>query len=310
MRILVTGACGFVGRHVLDELMRAGHTPLACDAVKPAAAHPLPVEVHTVDLRDAPALKKLVAELAPDACIHLAGIAFVPMGWIDPELVFSVNLLGTINLLQAFHSAAATARMLVVTSAEVYGRVPGTHPFSEDAPLTPDNLYAVSKMAADLSALLYARRYGVHIMTARPGNHIGPGQSSHFVTSAFAQQIVNIARKKADPVLKVGNLECERDFTDVRDVAHAYRLIIEGGHTGKAYNVSSEKLVKISVILDELCRLAGVSPEIVVDPDLYRPLDARPRLDASRVRKELGWEPRIGLSETLADVLADIERQT
>ena len=308
MRILVTGACGFVGRHVVNELIRAGHTPLAFDAVKPAEP-PLPADVHIGDLRDAPVLRKVVSELAPDACIHLAGIAFVPMGWIDPELVFSVNLLGTINVLEAFHAAAPKARMLIVTSAEVYGRVPGSHAFTEDALLMPDNLYAVSKMAADLSSLLYARRYGVHIMTARPGNHIGPGQSPHFVTSAFAEQIVKIAKKQAEPVLKVGNLECERDFTDVRDVARAYRLIVEGGHAGKAYNISSEKLVKISAVLDELCRLAGVSPEIVVDPDLYRPLDARPRIDSSRVRKELGWEPQIELSTTLGDVLADIERR-
>lgn len=308
MRILVTGACGFVGRHVVNELIGAGHTPIAFDAVKPAEP-PFPADVHIGDLRDAPLLKRMVSELAPDACIHLAGIAFVPLGWTDPELVFSVNLLGTINLLEAFHAAAPKSRMLIVTSAEVYGRVPGSHAFAEDAPLTPDNLYAVSKMAADLSSLLYARRYGTHIMTARPGNHIGPGQSPHFVTSAFAGQIVKIARKKADPILRVGNLECERDFTDVRDVAHAYRLIVEGGHAGKAYNVSSEKLVKVSAVLDELCRLAGVSPEIVVDPARYRPLDARPRIDSSRVREELGWKPLIELSTTLGDVLADIERR-
>ena len=184
----------------------------------------------------------MVSELAPDACIHLAGIAFVPLGWTDPELVFSVNLLGTINVLEAFRLGAPKARLLIVTSAEIYGRVPGSHAFAEDAPLTPDNLYAVSKMAADLSSLLYARRYGMHVMTARPGNHIGPGQSPRFVTSAFAEQIVKIARKQTEPVLKVGNLECERDFTDVRDVARAYRLIAEGGRAGEAYNISSEKL--------------------------------------------------------------------
>lgn len=308
MRILVTGACGFVGRHVVNELIRAGHTPLAFDTVKPVEK-PLPADMRIGDLRDAPFLKRMVSELVPDACIHLAGIAFVPLGWTNPELVFSVNLLGTINLLEAFHAAAPKVRILIVTSAEVYGRVPGSHAFTEDAPLTPDNLYAVSKMAADLSSLLYARHYGTHIMTARPGNHIGPGQSPHFVTSAFAGQIVKIAKKKAKPVLNVGNLECERDFTDVRDVAHAYRLIVEGGQTGKAYNVSSEKPVKVSAVLYELCRLAGVSPEIVVDPELYRPLDARPRIDSARIRKDLGWKPQIELSTTLGDVLADLDRQ-
>jgi GDP-4-dehydro-6-deoxy-D-mannose reductase len=258
------------------------------------------------DVRDVSVLRKAVSELAPDACIHLAGIAFVPMGWINPELVYSVNLLGTINVLDAFRVSAPRARLLIVTSAEIYGHVPGSHAFAENAPLAPDNLYAVSKMAADLSSLLYARRYGMHVMTARPCNHIGPGQSSHFVTSAFAEQIGMIAKNKTEPILKAGNLESERDFTDVRDVARAYRLIAEGGHTGEAYNISSEKLVKISVILNELCRLAGVNPKIVIDSDRFRPLDSHPRIDSSKIRKELGWEPRIELSKTLRDVLQDI----
>ena len=129
------------------------------------------------------------------------------------------------------------------------------------------------------------------------------------MTSAFAEQIVKIAKKQAEPVLKVGNLEGERDFTDVRDVARAYRLITEGGHKEKAYNISSEKFIKISGLLEELCRLAGVRPEILVDSDRYRPLDARPRIDSSRIRKELGWKPQIKLSTTLRDVLADIERR-
>ena len=308
MRILVTGACGFVGRHVVNELIRAGHTPIAFDAVKPIEPLPSP-DLHVGDLRDETSLKKIVKEVTPDACIHLAGIAFIPQGWTDPQLVFSVNLLGTINVLEAFRVSAPHARLLVVTSAEVYGRHPSLHAFAEDSPLSPDNLYAVSKIAADQSALLYAHRYGMHIMTARPSNHIGPGQSPHFVTSAFAGQIVKIALKKAEPVLKVGNLECERDFTDVRDVAHAYRLIIEGGHAGEAYNVSSEKLVRITTVLNELCRLRGVSPEIVVDPARYRPLDVRPRIDSTRLRQELGWNPERDLSTTLRDVLTDIERR-
>ena len=309
MRILVTGACGFVGRHVVSELSRAGHAPLAFDAVQPTKESPLPINVCIGDLRDASLLRKTVFELKPDACIHLAGVAFVPMGWIDPELVFSVNLLGAINVLEAFHLGAPEARLLVVTSAEVYGRIPAAHAFTEDAPLTPDNLYAVSKMSADFSALLYARHYGMQIMTARPGNHIGPGQSPRFVTSAFAEQLVKIAKQQANPILKVGNLQCERDFTDVRDVARAYRLIVEGGRPGQAYNISTGKPVKISDILDELCRLAGVAPKIVVDLDRYRSLEVRPRIDSSKIRKELGWEPQIELSTTLSDVLASVERR-
>jgi GDP-4-dehydro-6-deoxy-D-mannose reductase len=308
VRILVTGACGFVGRHVVNELMGAGHAPLAMDVIQPIGS-PIPTDVHVGDLRNVSVLKKMVSDLAPDACVHLAGIAFVPMGWIDPELVFSVNLLGTINLLEAFRVGAPRARLLIVSSAEVYGCDPDLHVLTENAPLRPINLYAVSKMAADLSSLLYASRYGMQVMTARPGNHIGPGQSPHFVTAAFAEQLVKIAKHQTEPMLKVGNLECERDFTDVRDVARAYRLIVESGRAGEAYNISSEKWVKISAILDELCRLTGVRPELIVDPQRYRSFEAHPQMDSSKIRKEVGWAPRIDLSTTLKDVLADIERR-
>ncbi|MFH0953840.1 MAG: GDP-mannose 4,6-dehydratase [Verrucomicrobiota bacterium] len=305
MRILVTGALGFVGRHVLRELAGAGHELLGLDL----GTHPgpAPCPVYQADVRDAEAVSKVVREVRPEGCIHLGGIAYVPMGWIDPNLVFSVNLLGAIHLLEAFRQHSPRTRILVVTSAEVYGRKPSDHPLGEDVPLTPSNLYGVSKMAVDLSSLLYASHHGMAVMTARPGNHIGPGQSSKFVSTAFAEQVVRIQRKQVDPVLRVGNLECERDFTDARDVARAYRLLIEKGRPGEAYNIASGKPIRIRVILDELCSLAGIQPRIEVDPERYRPTDSHPMIDSSRIRREVGWTPQIPLSNTLKDILEDIK---
>ncbi len=306
MRVLVTGARGFVGRHVMAELARAGHAPIGADVAKPGET--LPDALLAADLRDAAGMADLVRRLQPEGCIHLGGIAFVPTGWTDPEMVFSVNAIGTVHLLEAFRRHAPDARIVAVTSAEVYGRAPAEQPLTEDAPLRPDNLYAVSKMAADLSALLYARRYGLHALTARPGNHIGPGQSGRFVAPSFAEQLLAIKAGRSEPVIRVGNLDAERDFADVRDVARAYRLLLEKGRPGTPYNVASGRFVTIRSILEELCGLAGVHPEIRVDPERYRPTDRPPGIATRRILDDAGWRPEIPLSRTLADLLAGLQR--
>lgn len=258
------------------------------------------------DLCDPDALDGHVQRLQPEACIHLAGIAFVPMGWSDPRLVFSVNLGGTFNLLEACRKGASRARVLVITSAEVYGRLPSATPLTEEAPLAPSNLYAVSKVAADLSALLYHRRYGMHVMTARPQNHIGPGQSTQFVTGAFAEQLAAMRDRGAEAVIRVGNLECRRDFTDVRDVARAYRLLVERGRPRTAYNIASGAPVRIGDVLRQLCAMAGVKPRIDIDPDRFRPTDDPPVLDTARIFSHAGWRPEIPLHRTLQDIFEDV----
>jgi GDP-4-dehydro-6-deoxy-D-mannose reductase len=191
--------------------------------------------------------------------------------------------------------------MLIVTSSEVYGRRPRPAPIREGDAMYPDNPYAVSKMAADYHALLYARRYGMPIMTARPDNHTGSGQSDQFVTTSFASQLAAMARGQQEPVLHVGNLKSRRNFTDVRDTVAAYRLILEQGHPGEAYNIAAKEAVTIQSVLDGLCDIAKIQPTIEIDPKRYRPEDATPDLDTTRLRA-LGWEPRIPLSQTLTDI--------
>ncbi len=291
MRVLVTGGSGFVGGFVRTELEQAGHEVVLHGAEQG-------------DIRDPAVALAMVREARPEACLHMAGIAFVPRAWSEPALVFGVNVEGTIHLLEAVRHHAPAARTLVISSAQVYGNTPREHPLREDAPLEADNLYGVSKVAADLSALLYARRYGLPVMTARPCNHIGPGQARDYVVPAFAAQIKTIAAGRAEARMKVGNLESRREFADVRDVARAYRLLLEGGRPGQAYNVSTGRLIRIGEVLDELCRRAGVSPVRERDDRLYRPTDAQPALDATRIREDVGWTPRIPLDQTLADILA------
>lgn len=307
MRVLVTGAGGFVGKHLLRELRQANHVPLALD-LEPCTA-PEAEASYVADLRHADSLRAALRKAEADACIHLAGIAFVPTGWTDPELVFEVNLNGTVNLLEALRQEGAGLPCLVVTSAEVYGRDPRPGLINETSGFHPSNPYAVSKLAADLTALLYTRRYAMPVMTARPGNHIGPGQSVQFVTSAFAEQIIRIRRGRAPNLIKVGNLDGERDFTDVRDVARAYRLIIEKGRPGQAYNIASSRPVRIKSVLEDLCRLAGIQPDIQVDPERYRPTDNPPLLDIALIRQAVGWQPAIPLETTLQDILDDFDRR-
>jgi GDP-4-dehydro-6-deoxy-D-mannose reductase len=300
VRILVTGAGGFVGGHLMRELTQAGHAFIAFDLGTCAGCPP--GDTHVGDLRDADVLFSLVRRTHPDACIHLGGIAYVPMGWTDPDLVFSANLIGTINLLEAFRQCAPGARMVIVSSAEVYGRAPSPKPVAEDDPLLPENPYGVSKMAAEQTALLYARRYGMPVLSARPDNHIGPGQSLRFVAPSFADQVARIARKELEPVVRVGNLDSERGFLDVRDVVRAYRLLVETGRGGEAYNVAADRPVRIRAILEGLFQAAGIQPRIEVDPQRFRPTDTRPCLDISKILNDVGWRPEIPLDATLKDI--------
>lgn len=313
MRVLVTGANGFAGRHTVKDLQQAGHTVSGFDLASSPATLPA-LDMHTGDIQNKDAVNEVVAKTRPEACVHLSAISFVPEGWRNPEALFSINLLGTIHLLEAFRRQAPDARILVVSSAEVYGLRPRPRPVKEDDLLDPDNPYAISKAAADRLALLYARQHGLRVMTVRPYNHIGPGQAPHFVVASFAAQLVAItkgqaiAKGQAPAVLKVGNLDSRRDFSDVRDVARAYRLLLEHGQPGQAYNLCSQKTTTIRAILDQLCDLSGAHPAVEVDPQRYRPAGERPSLDTKRIETDIHWKPEIPISTTLRDILAETTR--
>lgn len=303
-RVLVTGASGFVGSHAVRELSSHGW-----EIVGLVIAPEFRLSGHdsrVADIRDAAAMTALVSELKPDACLHLAGQAFVPRAWDHPQESVEINLLGTLNLLEAFRHHAPAAAFLAVTSSEVYGRHAEPPVIDEEAALRPASVYGVTKAAADQCCLAYALHHRMRVMTARPQNHIGPGQNPNFVVSSFATQMARLAKTGNEAgELSVGNLDSTRDFTDVRDVVRAYRLILEQGHPGNAYNIATGRNLPVRDVFYTLAAIAGVRPTAKVDPALHRPTENPAVLNVEKIRRHTGWTPEIPLERTLRDIYAE-----
>ncbi|MBU6497746.1 MAG: GDP-mannose 4,6-dehydratase [Rhodospirillales bacterium] len=299
-RILVTGAGGFVGAHLVPRLRAA--FPQAELTLCTAGRHAL-------DITDAQAVRDLVERSRPEACIHLAAVAAVPAARGNPGLAWQVNLHGTLGLAAALLAAAPDCVLLYVSSAEIYGRsFRAGAPLDETAPAAPMNTYAATKAAADL-ALGAMVSEGLRVVRLRPFNHTGPGQSADFVVPAFARQVARIAAGLQAPVLDVGALDPARDFLDVRDVCDAYVACLEhasGLAAGSIFNIASGTPRRIGDILDRLLALGGVSAEVRTGAALLRPAEIPVACGQARAaRAALGWAPMIPWDQTLRDVLAD-----
>jgi len=299
VRVLVTGADGFVGRYLVAHLCDSGD-----EVVETDRSHGGP------DVLDADAMVSLLAEASPEVVFHLAGQADVGRSWKAPVETLRVNVEGTFNVLAAAREAGVD-RVVTVTSADIYGVVdPGDLPVDESAPLRPVSPYAASKAAADMVAEQAHLGFGQDVVRARSFNHLGPGQSDRFVCPAIASRIV-ANELSGDDEVPVGDLTPLRDFTDVRDVVRAYRMLAVDGTAGAAYNVCSGMAVPISEVAEHLVALATRPMRLVPDQELFRPVEV-PELcgDPTALRTDTGWEPRCDLSETLADVMADWRTRT
>ncbi|MBT6969920.1 MAG: NAD-dependent epimerase/dehydratase family protein [Actinobacteria bacterium] len=292
MKALVTGAAGFVGHYLLAHLVDSGDETVATDR---ATGGP--------DLLDVPALVALLTAERPEVVYHLAGQADVGRSWQEPLATFRANAEGTLNVLAAAREAGVR-RVVTVTSADVYGRVsPEDLPLSEQAPLQPVSPYAASKAAADLVAQQAFVGQGQEVIRVRAFNHLGPGQSEQFVCSALAARIAR-NEVSGEATLRVGDLSAKRDFTDVRDVVRAYRLLAAAGHPGEAYNVCSGVSVSVQSVAEQLLALAHHPMDLVVDQALLRPIDLPDlRGDASKLHSHTGWAPATGLKKSLSDLL-------
>lgn len=294
MRALITGAGGFVGTHLVKHLAESGDTVIETDQ-----------STDGVDITDADSVAALLEEHRPEVIYHLAGWADVGGSWAAPTTAFRVNAEGTLNVLLA-SVKSGVQRVLVVSSADVYGAV-AEHdlPIVETTPLRPVSPYAASKVAADFLGLQAFLGRGLGVLRVRAFNHLGPGQTDKFVASALASRIAHNEIDGTD-VLPIGNLSARRDFTDVRDVVRAYRMLVTDGTPGEVYNVCSGIDTAVQELAEELLSSASRPMRFETDESLLRPVDVPVlRGDHTKLTAATGWEPIIPLAQTLADLLDD-----
>lgn len=291
MKALVTGAAGFVGQHLIRHLESMGDDVIGVDR----AGGP--------DLLDANGFRTLLHDTQPDAVYHLGGFSDVGGSWSTPNATFRANAEGSLNVLQACVQARSR-RVLVISSADVYGRVTlGELPLTEESPLRPVSPYAASKIAADYLALQAWLGYGVEVIRVRAFNHLGTGQTNRFLAPALAERIA-LNELEGREVVPVGNMTPRRDFTDVRDVVRAYRLLVLAGEPGEAYNVCSGKDIAVSEMADRLVEMALRPMRLEEDKSLQRPVDVPVlRGDFTKLHKATDWQPEIDLEQTLRDIL-------
>jgi GDP-4-dehydro-6-deoxy-D-mannose reductase len=327
MNILLTGASGFVGHYIIQELFEF-HTCV-----------PLIDERGTVDLRDINRIKSFLSSDTNallykqqsenlqilnsrhslnshiditensqnfnfDAVIHLAAQSFVPESFKNPLETYNINFIGTYNLFSALKEYGFCGKILYISSGDIYGHVDEDKlPITEDYPLKPRNPYAVSKVSAEALCYQWSATEDMEIVIARPFNHIGPNQSERFVVSSFAKQITEISLCLKKPVIIAGNIDTTRDFLDVRDVAAAYKLLLEKGINSDIYNVCSGKEVAMRSIINTLCNIAGVEVEIEIDENKLRPNEQKRVCGSNdKIKKVTEWEQKIPLEKSLADI--------
>jgi len=305
MRALIIGAAGFVGRHLIRGLQKAGWDVAATRMATETLDENLPV--YELDILDLDAVSRLIESFKPDCIFHLAAQSSVALSWKQPSLTVDVNIKGALNLLESIRSASVRPKTLLIGSGDEYGLAQKTEAkISEETLLMPDNVYAASKVAQGMLGQIYARAYGLDIVVVRAFNHIGPGQSDSFALSSFCKQAAMIEAGLSEPVIRVGNLEAKRDFTDVRDIVTAYRLLAEKGESGTVYNVGSGKAVSISDMLGIILSLSKVDIAVEQDPARMRPSDIPiVAADTSRLYTLTGWQPQIPINITLSDTLLD-----
>ncbi|HEX2252212.1 MAG TPA: GDP-mannose 4,6-dehydratase [Thermoanaerobaculia bacterium] len=311
MKVLITGITGFAGSH-LAEFLLAEHPDVEVYGTYRWRSRRENIEhldervkLLEADLRDYSSMHTLLDEVRPDAIFHLAAQSFVPSSWRAPAETLTTNITGQTHLFEAVRSLGLDPTIQIACSSEEYGLVlPHETPIREDNPLRPLSPYAVSKVAQDFLGYQYFQSYGLKVIRTRGFNHTGPRRGDVFVTSNFAKQVASIEAGLAPPVIRVGNLEAVRDFTDVRDMVRAYWLAVERGRPGEVYNIATGQGITIQELLDRLIAMAEVEVKVEVDPERLRPSDVEILVgDASKFRADTGWEPRIPFEQTLRDVL-------
>lgn len=306
--ILITGGTGFAGTHLINALIEKGYTNIHSTHFGP---QPIPdftqeIHFHALNLTDAEATEKLFADLKPVAVYHLASFAAVGKSFERAGSLLNNNITLQLNVLNAIKNSCPESRLLVIGSAEEYGKtdLKAGESIDESFPLNPAEPYGVSKVAQDLLSQTFFYAFKLQVIRVRPFNHIGEGQTSDFVVSSFASQVASI-EKGTQNTLKVGNLAAVRDFTDVKDMVRAYILLMEEGESGQVYNIGSGNSYTIQYILDTLIKLSGKEIKVETDPSRMRPSDIPYFTANSNKIKALGWQVTIPIEQTLQRILDD-----
>lgn len=310
-KVLITGSTGFAGLHLLRYLDTLGNyelfgTYLTEGSLNNVADFSQKINFEKIDLSLQDKVEEMIAKIKPDYIFHLAALASSSKSFDNPKQTLVSNIETELNILEGVRKADLSGtKILIVSSAEIYGKVnKENNPLNEEAPFNPTSSYAVSKIAQDFLGLQYFLTYNLKTIRVRPFNHIGPAQSQGFVVADFAKKIAQIENGEIEPILKVGNLETHRDFTDVRDMVRAYLLLIEKGEPGEVYNIGSGISYKISDILEKLILLSKAKIEVKVDKSLLRPVDNQELIcDYSKMKRITNWKPEITIEKTLKDTL-------
>lgn len=297
-KVLITGAAGFVGYHLVNDLHNNGYNIITTDLVGCVDMN--------IDLLDKNQVMNLIRETLPDFIVHLAGFSSTHRSWNSPQLTMELNVIATLNLLEAVKHGSPCTRILIIGSSDQYGNAGSdNNRVHEGVVMTPQNPYAISKCTQESVTMAMSRVWNLDIVFTRSFNHIGPAQNKGFVVADFASAIVAI-ENGADPIIEVGNIESYRDFTDVRDIVSAYRLLLEKGRSSEIYNVGSGNVYKIEEILHKLIHLSmkSNSIQIVIRQDRLRSMEMnRLCCDNTKLVVETTWYPTYTLDQSLQDTM-------
>jgi GDP-4-dehydro-6-deoxy-D-mannose reductase len=308
---LITGITGFAGSHLADYLLSEHPEVKVFGTYRWRSRRENidhldgAVELIEADLRDYSATHRLIERTRPEMIFHLAAQSFVPSSWTAPDETLTTNIRSQTNLFEVVRELGLDPVIQIACSSEEYGLVkPDETPIRETNPLRPLSPYAVSKVTQDFLGYQYFQSYGLKVIRTRGFNHTGPRRGDVFVTSNFAKQIASIEAGLAEPVIRVGNLDAVRDFTDVRDMVRAYWLAVTKARPGEVYNIASGTGITIRELLERLLALSTAKVEVQTDPERLRPSDVEILIgDASKFRADTGWEPKIPFEQTLIDIL-------
>ncbi|MCM1244877.1 MAG: GDP-mannose 4,6-dehydratase [Roseburia sp.] len=304
-KALIIGGAGFVGKYLAEYLTGQCGYKVCSTKMKNEEIPGAEYEVVDMNLLVKEEVEQVINDQAPDYIFHLAAQSSVAVSWSNPQLTVDVNIKGTLVLLDVLKEMEYKGRVLLIGSGEEYGRIrPDEVPIVEDTVLRPGNIYAATKSCQNMLAGIYAKAYDLKLIMVRAFNHVGPRQSPQFVVSDFCKQVVEAEKGLRKPVIHVGNLKAERDFTDVRDVVAAYECLVRQGESGETYNVGSGTAYRIEEILEKIIELSGQKIEVQVEKERLRPIDV-PIIaaDITKITEHTDWRPAISLEQTLRDTL-------